>query len=220
MVKKNTLKNTTSSPHSSSTEFQALFLTFRRGGAVYLSAKLQPQEIVKNEKVIKSAQLSLEIGAEPSQNFLVWGSLGQGFSVAVSHSTTAEQLSNMYNSCLNSMQISDSQVQTLAVGVGPGSFTGLRLGCAFANGLSILHNRRLVALPCPTSGQLGTDFSQFVTFDDIVEALHLFMQGAGHEVSTFVPQYGAEPGPVIKLREAEALLASAPLSSAKFRRPL
>lgn len=198
----------------------ALFLTYRRGGAVLLAPFLNAPELAS--ALEKSAPLFLsemelmksapKCGAngtnEAPEGFSVWGSAAMGFAVALSSSTTAEQLSNMYNACLHQWateQVQEAQVHTLCVGVGPGSFTGLRLGCAFANGLAMAHARALIALPCPVFGQPESEFSHFVTFDDILAALAFYRKGLGKEVSSFIPAYGSEPGPVLKLQAQKAL---------------
>ena len=193
----------------------ALFLTYRRGGAVLVAPLLENATLADTLQNLStslhtgqitqgSASASTPVAlAAPSASasFSVWGSVEAGFAVALSHSTTAEQLSNMYNACLTLWNVPDRNVATLCVGVGPGSFTGLRLGCAFANGLAMVHHRRLVAVPCPVKGQPEAEFSQFVTFDDILGALTFLKVGQGLEVATFVPAYGSEPGPVLKLQE-------------------
>ena len=48
---------------------------------------------------------------------------------------------------LRRVQVNLRDLTAIAVAVGPGSYTGLRIGMAFAKGLSIAHNLPLVGIP-------------------------------------------------------------------------
>lgn len=152
---------------------------------------------------------------------------------------TAENLLDSYNSILKVAKLNTRDIQTLAVGVGPGSFTGLRLGCAFANGIKLGQNCHLIPIKTelasyflnlpenffsnnPTQqdlnlvkesendlmefrNQLGDynpddESSGFVTFFDLLDAIEKLKMNAS-EVNVLEPNYGKEPGPVLKLKE-------------------
>ena len=139
-------------------------------------------------------------------------------------SQTAEILARLYTDVLNRMEGKDAHVSELQVVVGPGSFTGLRLGCAFAKGL-VLGNpgRALAALsaaspecvasvverwpllsgfPQGVTIPLDDDdpFSAPVSFADVLAQLFLEKTRPDPALLEFLPAYGREPGPVLKLR--------------------
>ena len=58
----------------------------------------------------------------------------------------AETLGPMVRDLLTHAKIPVSQIQKIAVCVGPGSFTGLRVGLSFAKGLALPHNIPLVGI--------------------------------------------------------------------------
>lgn len=159
-----------------------------------------------------------------------------GIVAAIGATTTAEHLTLMYQRCLAEAAISDLHVAHVVMGIGPGSFTGLRLGCAFANGLALGRERVLWNLPCAQAAVLekcfaeanfeapfflpsqglpqrtlssaltqGDESSLLVSSVDLMAAWAAVLgMGPGVEKSAegaFVPQYGKEPSPVIKLRE-------------------
>lgn len=67
----------------------------------------------------------------------------------------SERLLSLVQHLLSSEQIATSQIDAIAVSIGPGSFTGLRIGLSTAKGLCFALNLPLVIVP---------------TFDVIVEA--------------------------------------------------
>lgn len=48
-----------------------------------------------------------------------------------------ERLSSLVSELLDLAQVSSSQLGQIVIGIGPGSFTGLRIGLSFAKGLSV-----------------------------------------------------------------------------------
>ncbi len=165
---------------------------------------------------------AVHAGTEPLS---VYGA--PGFALALSRATTAEYLSDMYIRVLKETGLKEECVENLVLGIGPGSFTGLRIGCAFANGLSRGRKRRLFGVPCVSlSGikdatvvlgtyeawksdfavlELGKDesFAPIGLLDGIA-ALAKMASGEAHFAEELEPFYGKEPGPVIKLRAQEA----------------
>jgi tRNA A37 threonylcarbamoyladenosine modification protein TsaB len=150
-----------------------------------------------------------------------------GLALALSRATTAEYLSEMYLRVLNEMSLKENQVENLVLGTGPGSFTGLRIGCAFANGLSRGRKRSLFGVPCISLHELRaatialgiydawkTDFAVLelgkdesfapIGLLDVIAALAKMATGEARVAAELEPFYGKEPGPVIKLRAQEA----------------
>ncbi|WP_202613977.1 hypothetical protein [Silvanigrella paludirubra] len=141
---------------------------------------------------------------------------------------TAENLFTVYQRSLEIVSLTSQDIKTIIVGVGPGSFTGLRLGCAFVNGLKTGANQ-LNLLPVSTyltnelldickinhcefecKQQLG-DFdlddesTGFITFFDLYFSLKKAWEDKRNYVESLSPEYGKEPGPVLKLREGNNL---------------
>jgi len=48
---------------------------------------------------------------------------------------------------LNRAGVETADLAGIAVAIGPGSYTGLRVGVGFAKGLALVHNRRLIGVP-------------------------------------------------------------------------
>lgn len=134
-----------------------------------------------------------------SQNGFQFQKEGSNAILALCAEKTAENLCALYEFCLYELGLKKSK--TLAVGIGPGSFTGLRLGCAFANGLK-LGDPHYQLLSVPTA---FTAKHNSVTLDDLMEAQNkikiLIESQKVLFQETFIPEYGREPGPVLKLRE-------------------
>jgi hypothetical protein len=137
---------------------------------------------------------------------------------------TAENLAQLFKWILARSGSSASPLKTIGVVVGLGSFTGLRLGCAFANGLCVGEQRelwaieippaeqwndRLADLPhdchaafcSPESGDADDPYATGTGFSDIYIALKQWQDGGALLVDVLEPHYGREPTPVLKLKK-------------------
>jgi hypothetical protein len=143
---------------------------------------------------------------------------------AVCAGLTAENLADLYRSALASSGRSEASVSALGVVTGPGSFTGLRLGCAFANGLALGRQRECWSvsgvLPAQVpsllqsikyelhsgfagevSGDLDDPFAALASFADLFVHLDNWARSEAQCVDVLEPVYGREPTPVLKLRQ-------------------
>lgn len=191
----------------------AILLTHRRGAAV---------AILKNnfnDEEFNFSGIHIENEVEDPYEFIHLN--GKAIFARVL-GKTAENLANLYQFCLKQLSLECSDIKTLAVGIGPGSFTGLRLGCAFANGLSLGKPSNLLPVTThfisdiltPMSDtkleqefkrQLGeyshTDESSgYVTFFDLKLALSQVKEGKRSFVTSLVPEYAKDPSPLAKLK--------------------
>ncbi len=149
-----------------------------------------------------------------------------GVAIALSRATTAEYLSDMYIRVLDQLDMQETQVENIILSIGPGSFTGLRIGCAFANGLSRGRPRFLYGVPCVGLHILRDIVSCANCYEDWKNAFSVIESGKDESFAPIglldaaaalakvcngeaagaielEPNYGKEPGPVIKLREQE-----------------
>lgn len=137
---------------------------------------------------------------------------------------TAENLFAIYKHSLQKSSLHSYDMKTLVVGVGPGSFTGLRLGCAFVNGMKIA-SPEMRLFPVSTyltpellnicrensceedckkqlgDYQLDDESTGYITFYDLITCLLKVEEEKRQFVDSLAPEYGREPGPVLKLRE-------------------
>ncbi|MEN9809592.1 MAG: hypothetical protein RLZZ488_1159 [Pseudomonadota bacterium] len=147
-----------------------------------------------------------------------------GFFYATCAGLTAENLAELYRFALASLECHDAAVDVLGVVEGPGSFTGLRLGCAFVNGLKIGRNRDLYAIGglhpaevrqrCSSlaaecrpaffsaeSAEADDPFAVPAAFADLLAHLENWQRGSARSVAVAEPAYGRDPTPVIKLKQ-------------------
>ncbi len=177
-----------------------ILLTHRRGAAI---------GVFKNDIMLSTN----ESNRTPENQFIFTRVIGQ----------TAENLLNSYLEALSLAKIIAQDVKTLAVGTGPGSFTGIRLGCAFANGIKLGQNCRLIPLKTQLvpyflneyvfsneeqkqefKNQLGAyemndESTGYVTFFDVLDAVQKLKTNS-NEVDILEANYGREPSPVLKLK--------------------
>ena len=59
----------------------------------------------------------------------------------------AEELPLFYNELVNQTNLKLSEIDAIAVSIGPGSFTGLRIGLSYAKGLAYSHKKPIVPIP-------------------------------------------------------------------------
>jgi tRNA threonylcarbamoyladenosine biosynthesis protein TsaB len=88
----------------------------------------------------------------------------------------ASELLSKIDELLSSANVAWTDVKGLVVYKGPGSFTGLRIGCTVMNTLAYAHT-------LPIVGTMGDDWAQ--------QGLLLLSQKADHV--SVMPEYGAEP---------------------------
>lgn len=220
-------------------EYFSIFLTHRHGAGIFLykenhqRAKVELTDIempIKLSKKVKSLSpffrklyhqsydLIREKKIEKSdsieflshKDFLLSRSLGR----------TAESLLSLYENALKKLNINDNQVKKIIFGTGPGSFTGLRLGASFVQGLVLGGGKRVYEIPTllyddlvsyspshskdeidtqlclrksydPSSGQ--------ITFYDILYSITELEKAFKQEKNNIVLNYGRESTPVLRL---------------------
>ena len=59
----------------------------------------------------------------------------------------AEKLPLFYNELITESELKLSEIDAIAVSIGPGSFTGLRIGLSYAKGLAYSHNLPIIPIP-------------------------------------------------------------------------
>lgn len=141
---------------------------------------------------------------------------------------TAENLTNLFQFACNSLKLRKEDIEhiDLILGTGPGSFTGLRLGCAFANGVHLASESKQKLFSVGTQlipdilnklnehpnikemfiNELGIHNPQdpasgSVTFFDIFCTIHEILKNNMTACRRFMPNYGKEPAPVLNLRK-------------------
>lgn len=201
----------------------ALILTHRRGVGIIICKK-KPNLSTQNKDKSSLFQLIKHQKSTHTNDgiFEFLNSENLIFSRAIGK--TAENLFAIYQKTLQESSIFSQEIKTLIVGIGPGSFTGLRLGCAFVNGMKIASNKmRLFPVStcltpelltiCKENScekecieqlgeyQLEDESTGYVTFFDLIVCLIKAYEEKRKEVNSLVPEYGREPGPVLKLRE-------------------
>lgn len=72
----------------------------------------------------------------------------------------SEKLFDLIDDVLNQAGINVNEAKSIAVSMGPGSFTGLRIGVAAAKGLAI--GRDIPIIPIPTFDALAYEISKFL----------------------------------------------------------
>lgn len=217
------ISSDSSVPEKASTTL--LVCTHKRGVGLALLAHSTQSEVLNraaseflNCATIEPLPLHLQGSVAPAYFYESPSSI-----YAICSGLTAENLSSLYAGVLSQRNTTDAQVNTVAVVVGPGSFTGLRLGCAFANGLMLGRRRVLVAVGLDENagaagafapsvwagfaGQPSADaddpYATSVSFADLHGALCAWANGRGQLVDVLEPHYGRDPTPVIKLRQQQ-----------------
>lgn len=202
----------------------ALILTHRRGVGIMICKNKSILEDSKNFNnsyffnLIKNQKPSLR--NDGIFEFLNFKSLT--FSRAVGK--TAENLFAIYQMSLQESLLHSHDVKTIILGVGPGSFTGLRLGCAFVNGIKMA-STEVSLLPVSTyltsdllnickensceeecikqlkDYNLEDESTGYITFFDLISCLLKVKEEKRRFVDSLSPEYGREPSPILKLRE-------------------
>ena len=83
-----------------------------------------------------------------------------------------KKLPGFYNELVNLTSLKLSEIDAIAVSIGPGSFTGLRIGLSYAKGLAYSHN--LSIIPVPTMNSL-------VYGSNIVNSLNVMLHSHGNK---------------------------------------
>ena len=69
----------------------------------------------------------------------------------------AEKLPLFYNELIDKIGLKLSKIDAIAVSIGPGSFTGLRIGLSYSKGLAYSHNKPIIPVPTIQSMMYGAD---------------------------------------------------------------
>jgi hypothetical protein len=223
---------TDNSPNQCAADYAALFCTHKRGaGLALFRVETNSVGASANQAMIRLAAFA---STTPQQVNLPDTSASAFFFTESDRSSlfatcaglTAENLAELYKLALQSLNTDDSHVGVVGVVTGPGSFTGLRLGCAYVNGLALGHARRVWAVEgvspenvhgiCHSmapgmgedfcgrlSSELDDPYAVPTAFGDVLVHLGNWSSGAASEVKILEPVYGRDPTPVIKLRQKQ-----------------
>lgn len=58
-----------------------------------------------------------------------------------------EVLPSLYEKIMNESKLSLEKIDAIAISIGPGSFTGLRIGLGFAKGIAYSHGLSIIPVP-------------------------------------------------------------------------
>lgn len=81
-----------------------------------------------------------------------------------------ERLVTMIGSLLDDVRLKHADLDAIAVSIGPGSFTGLRIGLSVAKGIAFALNKKIVAVP--TLNAIARGASRFADAKVLVPILH------------------------------------------------
>ena len=107
----------------------------------------------------------------------------------------AEKLPLFYDKLVSKTGLKLSDIDAIAVSIGPGSFTGLRIGLSYAKGLAFSHKKPIV--PIPTMQSLLHGYKK--TDKKIVVIL------LSHGNKYFIQQFDSNNIFTIKVRELESI---------------
>ena len=99
----------------------------------------------------------------------------------------AEQLPVMLERALKDADVPFDQVDGFAVSIGPGSYTGLRVGLSLAKGLAFTAGKPLVAVPTLDTIALCSSFSKYPV-QAVLDAGRQKIYTAGYDTSSGEPE--------------------------------
>lgn len=92
-------------------------------------------------------------------------------------------LAQIYNDALNNISISNNQIQAISINIGPGSFTGLRIGLSFAKGL--VFGSEIKIIPLIAHDIVYTHFKQDFyknNFNEIIVILSAYKTALSYKI--------------------------------------
>lgn len=105
-----------------------------------------------------------------------------------------QRLFDMINEVLNQSKITLKEIDLFAVGIGPGSFTGLRVGVSALKGMAIGLNKKII----PVSSMDSSALKAFTNFSEEKE-INIILEG--RQKDFFFAKYSFDGSDVIKIGE-------------------